>query len=93
MAKKIRLKRKIVEALDLPMETAFDVPRITLVGDGEMLVENHKGIHEYYPSHVRLLSGCGTLKISGEELSLRELSTERLMVSGKIIGLEYENKV
>ncbi len=93
MGRKIKLKRRIMEELDLPMETVFDVPRLTVLGNEQALVENHKGIYEYYPDVVRLLSGCGMLTLTGEELALRELSKERLFVCGKISTIEYENKV
>jgi sporulation protein YqfC len=56
-------------------------------------VENHKGIYEYYPNFVRLQTGIGILKVTGEELTLKELSAQRLYVDGKISSFEYENKV
>lgn len=93
MGRKIKLKRRIIEALDLPMEAAFDVPRLTMLGTERALVENHKGIYEYYPSYVRLQTGCGMLRVGGEALALRELSTERLLISGAIASVEYENKM
>jgi sporulation protein YqfC len=93
MGRKIRLKKKIIEALDLPMETALDVPRLTILGTERVLVENHKGIYEYYESFVRLQTGSGILKVGGEDLAIEELSAERLLVSGKIASVEYENKV
>ena len=93
MGRKIRLKKKIMEALDLPMETVLDVPRLVVLGNERVLVENHKGIYEYYPSFVRLKTGIGILKVAGEELTLKELSAQRLYVDGKIASLEYENNV
>ena len=93
MGRKIRLKKKIMEALDLPLETVLDVPRLIVLGNERVLVENHKGIYEYYPNFVRLQTGIGILKVTGEELMLKELSAQRLYVDGKIASFEYENKV
>ncbi len=93
MGRKIRLKRKIIEALDIPMETMLDVPRLTILGTERVLVENHKGIYEYFPNFARLQTGSGMLRVVGENLSIEELSAERLLVSGKIVSVEYENKV
>ncbi|MCE5234426.1 MAG: sporulation protein YqfC [Clostridiaceae bacterium] len=93
MGRKIKLRRRIMEALDLPMETVLDVPRLTVLGREKLLVENHKGVYEYYPSFVRLKTGCGMLRVGGEELALEELGAERLFISGRIASFEYENNV
>ena len=93
MGRKIKLRRRIVEALDLPMETVLDVPRLTVLGNEKLLVENHKGVYEYYPNYVRLRTGCGMLRVGGEDLALEELGAERLLISGLLASFEYENKM
>ena len=87
---KIKLGRRVAELLDLPEETVSGQPKLTLQGRGAMLIENHTGIFECGESTVRLHTDCGILRITGEALTLMELSAERLYIAGKIQGIEYE---
>ena len=50
------LKQKFLTAMDLPIELLNDVPRITLIGNNNLLIENHKGIIEYDENIIRLVS-------------------------------------
>ena len=88
--RKIRLGRRVAEALDLPAEAVSGMPKLTLQGREAMLVENHKGLFECGENIVRLHTACGILRITGEGLTLLELSAERLYVAGKLCGEEYE---
>ena len=44
--RKIRLGKRIAEALDLPDEAVSGLPKLTLHGSEILLIENHKGIFE-----------------------------------------------
>ena len=88
--RKIKLARKVLSALDLPEDATGVVPRITLLGQENMLVENHEGIFEYGSKSVRLYLREGLLHISGLDLELRELTADRLYVSGVIESVSYE---
>lgn len=92
MSKKrmIKLRSRIMEALDLPEETMGGVPKVTMVGISHMLVENHMGIYEYTETGVRLNSKCGIIHISGRGLVMGELNHERLFITGCIDGVHYE---
>jgi len=88
--RKIKLARKVLSALDLPEDATGVVPRITLLGQENMLVENHKGIFEYGAESVRLCLEEGLLHIGGANLELKELTADRLNVSGLIESITYE---
>lgn len=88
--RKIKLGRRVAETLDIPEEMFSGLPKLTLQARETLLVENHKGIFECGESVLRLHTACGILRITGEQLTLRELSAERLYVSGEICTIEYE---
>ena len=92
MAKRrIKLKKRIVEMLELPEETGSDIPRVTLFGDEARMVENHHGVFEYSDGGVRLFSGAGLLRIEGRGLVLKQMSADRLYISGDIGSVGFEN--
>jgi len=83
-------KQKLFGALDLPEEIQGDVPKLTMVGRSDLLVENHGNVLQYTCEVIRLYTTKGILKIDGSALELLELGTERAYVKGLIRGIGYE---
>lgn len=76
--------RKLHEALDLPLEIAPHVSKVTMLGQQDLLVENHRGVLQCGKEQVRLLTNDGVLGVQGKALELRELSDSRAYVRGEI---------
>ena len=83
------IKKKLVNALELPKEIIFNLPLITIVGNEEINIENYKGVIEYSPEKIRINTECGVLKINGEKLSFKQITAENIIVTGVIQTLEY----
>lgn len=84
---KKRLEYILAHYLELPKDLIMDLPRVTLIGDVQVLVENHRGIIEYATERIRISTSLGELVISGAGLTLRTIFPEEIAVEGKIIGL------
>lgn len=76
--------------LDIPQDIVLDLPRITMLGNQQLLVENHKGIIEYTPSLVRIKLNQGELFIQGQNLTLGNLQAEQILVEGTLRGITYD---
>ncbi len=85
-----KFRENIAEKWGLPKDVICDLPRLSLVGDKEIFIENHKGILEYTSGSVRIKMHDGLMNIKGEKLRIREMQTDRLLVTGDFIGVEYE---
>lgn len=83
------IKEKVVNALELPKEIMLDMPRLTMIGKGSLLIENYKGVIEYGSSRVRINSGIGVVRVSGELLLIREITSEDIVIEGKIQSVEF----
>lgn len=86
---KTKLKEKVSEALELPKEVVLNVPKITMIGTGDLIIENYKGIIEYSNDRIRINTGVGVIKISGNRLTIKEITSEDIMVNGDISSLEF----
>jgi len=75
--------------LEIPRDLALNLPRVILLGDMQVVVENHLGIIEYTPETVRVSTGVGELVIEGKELTLRAIHQEEIAVEGKISNLGF----
>lgn len=86
---KASLKEKFSEILDLPKEIVLNIPKLTIVGNGDMMLENYKSIIEYDNSRIRINTGIGVVRITGSRLLIKEITSEDIIISGDIQGLEF----
>lgn len=83
------LSGRVERALELPGGTLTDIPHIEMTGHREAIVEGCHGILSYDDDVVRLHTGCGIIRITGQKLTLRAMNNDSAMVSGKILSLEF----
>lgn len=76
--------------LEIPADIVLDLPRITMLGNRQLLVENHKGIIEYTGSLVRIKLSQGELNVAGAELTIGNFQAEQLLVEGTVTEIKYE---
>jgi sporulation protein YqfC len=86
---KAKFKEKVSEILELPKEIVLNIPKLTMLGMRDLIIENYKGIIEYDSSRIRVNTGVGIIKIIGDKLVIREITSEDIMVSGEIAALEF----
>lgn len=85
-----RFTRKATEILELPREVVSNVPKITLTGFDELIIENFRGILEYENFFVRIGTYIGNVNINGFNLKLSQMNDEDILVTGKIESVSFE---
>ena len=63
---------------------------MTIVGFERVLIENYRGILEYQDYFVRVNTHIGILNINGFNLNLEEMTTDDLLITGKIESIDFE---
>ncbi len=89
--KKIKIKEKLANALELPRELVLNVPKITVTGKDKILIENYKSIISYENDVVKLNTSVGTLSLFGVDLMIKEITTEDIIVIGKVDKVEFNS--
>lgn len=89
MANKRDLRDKVASLFELPGDVMLDRSRITLVGARELLIENHRGLHEYTADRVVLALPEGRLAVIGQTLSIGSISQDQVTVVGSIRMIQY----
>ena len=84
---------KIEKILEIPQEVYSDVPKITIIGFNEMLIENFRAILEYEEFYIRISTYIGIININGYNLKLENMTNDDIKVTGKIESLEIERTV
>lgn len=79
-----QLKQLIVNKMDLPEDVMMDLPRITMIGQIHIYIENHRGLLAFTDKEVRLLLKHGQLLIKGSAFVIRTILPEEILLEGKI---------
>ena len=75
--KKGSFKEIVADLFELPQEVLLDLPRVTLVGNVQLYIENHRGVISYDENQVCLSVKNGEL-IVRERLQIKNLLEEEL---------------
>jgi len=88
--KKSILGTRIAEVFELPGDVVLNLPRVTLIGNAQMAVENHRGLVRYDPASITV--GCGGYQmiVDGESLVIGNVSNEELIIRGTILRIVFE---
>lgn len=91
--KKQGLRSKVNSVLEFPEEISVKIPKLTILKFEEVLIENYKGILEYQDFFVRIQTYIGIININGFKLTLEEMTTDDLLVKGKIESIDFESTI
>jgi len=89
--KSYKARESIAELLEFPKDIMLDTSKITMIGNLQILVENHKGIIEYTDKKMRINTRFGMLEIEGEKLHLKSISADEITINGKIVKLLFSS--
>ena len=74
---------------DLPADVLAGVPRVEVVGDGELRMGPHRGILAYGREEIHISGGNLVVLVRGSELELRAMTPEELLITGTITAVEF----
>ncbi|WP_449537021.1 sporulation protein YqfC [Ferdinandcohnia sp. Marseille-Q9671] len=86
---KQRMKSWITHKMELPADVMMDLPRITMIGQLHIYIENHRGLLTFSDKEVRLLLKQGQLLIKGSSFVIKTILPEEIMLEGKIEHVQY----
>ena len=89
--KSVAFKDLLAEFFELPKDIMLDLPRLVLIGNRQLILENHRGIIEYSDEKVRIAVSNGEVMVKGSKLQIRGLFTDELSIEGCIETVEYED--
>ena len=67
------------------------IPIVEICG-GRLLIENHKGILKYDDCNLHVKIPEGVLRVWGENLKLLRMSKGKLIINGRICGVELRER-
>ena len=75
--------------LDLPEDITLDLPRLSFIGDLQVLVENHLGVRSFHEDEAVIATRIGEIEIWGKDLRVGAVDSDAIVLTGRIEGLRY----
>lgn len=83
-------KKRLDKILEIPQEVYTNVPKITITGFNEIILENYKGILEYEEFFASISTYIGVININGYNINLEKMTNDDIKITGKIESIEIE---
>lgn len=93
MKQRKNVMRRIMDSAALQEEALPTEPVVELLGDGRVLVENHRGILEYGTETIAVRVRYGAVCIHGCNLRLGFMTCQKLIILGKIQEITLQRGV
>jgi sporulation protein YqfC len=79
----------MTKTLELPADVVMDLPRITMIGQLHIYIENHQGVLRFTDQELRLRLKQGQLLIKGKDFVLKTILPEEILLEGTIDSVVY----
>ncbi|WP_409289350.1 sporulation protein YqfC [Peribacillus sp. SCS-37] len=86
-----KIRQLMMNTMDLPQDVVMDLPRITMIGQLHIYIENHRGLLTFTDTELRLMLKSGQLLIKGTSFSIRAILPEEILLEGKIDQVSFIN--
>ena len=74
--------------LGLPAQATAGLSRIELIGNRQVIVENHRGVGIFETECMELLTPDGAVVVHGQGLALLVMNQRELVVTGRVRSVE-----
>lgn len=73
----------------LPSDVVLELPRITVIGQLHVYIENHKGLATYSDTELKLKANKGYIQITGSSFVLKMMLPEEILLEGTIRDIKF----
>ena len=85
-----KVKRWMMEQMDLPADVMMNLPRITMIGNFHIYIENYQGAIRFTNKVLRIRHTEGELIISGSEYIIKNILPDEMLLEGIIQGVQFQ---
>lgn len=86
------IRQYLARLFDLPEDLMLNLPRLTAVGNLQLMIENHQGILAFSASKVVIATSMGRISVTGEDLLVGAVDREVVILTGKIHDVVFGDR-
>lgn len=79
-----RIRPWLIRYFALPSDVILELPRITIIGQLHVYIENHQGMEAYSDTELTLRTKQGFIRITGSDFVLKMMVSEEILLEGTI---------
>ena len=83
---------KMADRTSLPKDLAFNSCCLTAMGQNEIIIENYRGILEYTPERLVVLTRQCRVEVQGKRLEIAYYGREEMKITGRIECISYKKQ-
>ena len=83
------IKSRAASAASMPKDVVLGASVITILGTGEMWIENYRGIIEYTDTMIRVKTKKNQIRLVGKYLQIEYYTNDEMKITGYIRSIEY----
>ena len=87
--KRETLSEKWFGCVDIPEDVLLNVPRITMMDNTEVRIENYKSILEYEETKIQLACKKRLITVTGTGLTISLITDDEVSVRGEILAVQF----
>ncbi len=88
--KKLNIKKKMADTLDLPEEYALGSLKISIIDFSSVGILNYKSIVEYGENIIKINTKEKMIRIEGDSLIIDNITDDEIKIKGSIKNLLFE---
>ena len=77
------------ERLEIPTFGLHGLPRLTLTGNRQLLIEQHRGLTRYGADCIELALQKGSVRLTGKNLRLVAMDKEAVLIAGEMKEIAF----
>jgi sporulation protein YqfC len=86
-----QVNKWLIQNMDLPADVVMDLPRITMIGQIHIYIENHRGVKAFSNEQLALRLKQGVLMINGNDFVIKTILPEEILLEGTITSVNFES--
>lgn len=83
------MKNRLAEAVNLPKDVVLGASVLTMLGNGEVYIENYRGIIEYTETLIRVQTKETQIRLSGKRLQIDYYTNDEMKITGNVSSIEF----
>ncbi len=83
------IKPWLIKYFALPSDVILELPRITIIGQIHVYIENHQGLATYTDSELKLKTNKGYIQITGSAFVLKMMLPKEILLEGTIEDIQF----
>ena len=83
------IKSRAASAASMPKDVVLGASVITILGSGDMCIENYRGIIEYTDTMIRVKTKKNQIRLVGKHLQIEYYTNDEMKITGCICSVEF----